>query len=131
MDLSGHDVYLNVAGGMRVKEPAADLAVILALASSFREAALPGAMAAWGEVGLAGELRPVTAGDRRVSEAAALGIKGVIVPLSKNAPASAKKPAALRMKEASTVREALAAAFAGAPPKATVPVRTVRVAQGA
>jgi DNA repair protein RadA/Sms len=131
VDLSGHDVYLNVAGGMRVKEPAADLAVLLALASSYRESPLPAAMAAWGEVGLAGELRPVTAGDRRVAEAAKLGIRGVIVPLSKSAPSSAKKPEALRMKEASTVREALAAAFAGAAPRPTVPTAARKAAQRA
>lgn len=113
IDLSGHDVYLNVAGGMRVKEPAADLAVLLALASAYRDVPLHASLAAWGEVGLAGELRPVVAGDRRLTEAAALGVMRAIVPASKRAPVVAKRAAALQAVEVSTVAEALAAAFSG------------------
>ena len=107
IDLSGHDVYLNVAGGMRIKEPAADLAVLLALASAFRDTPIATATAAWGEVGLGGELRPVTAGDRRISEAAALGIAQIIAPPSKTAK---KKSVNAHIIEATTVRDALVAA---------------------
>jgi len=113
VDLSGHDVYLNIAGGMRVKEPAADLAVILALASSFKNIPLSSGLAAWGEIGLGGELRPVTASDRRLAEAAALGVRTAIAPISKNAKFG-KRPAGIVLTESHTIREALVSAFAGA-----------------
>ena len=107
IDLGQYDVYVNVAGGMRVKEPAADLAVLLALASAYKDAPLPPMTAAWGEVGLGGELRPVTSGDRRALEAAALGVTRVIAPLSKG---TKKKPLNAQVIEVATVRDALAAA---------------------
>lgn len=108
VDLGQYDVYLNVAGGMRVKEPAADLAVLLALASAYRDVPLPAMTAAWGEAGLGGELRPVVAGDRRILEAASLGITRIIAPPSKGS--SKKRPANAQIVEATTVLAALAAA---------------------
>lgn len=79
------DVYLNVVGGVRVTETAADLAVLLAVLSSFRDRPLPGDLAAFGEVGLAGEIRPVPNGVDRIHEAEKHGFRRLIVP-SANAP---------------------------------------------
>jgi DNA repair protein RadA/Sms len=86
--LGGHDVYLNVAGGLRISEPAADLAVMLAIQSSLRAKPLPRGFIAFGEVGLAGEVRPAPRGQERLKEAAKLGFSIAIVPKA-NAP---KKP---------------------------------------
>lgn len=74
------DAYINVAGGLRISEPAADLAVILALASSFREKPLDAGMVAIGEVGLTGELRSVTRLEQRLREAARLGFERALIP---------------------------------------------------
>jgi DNA repair protein RadA/Sms len=83
--LFGHDVFLNVVGGLRVSETAADLAVLLAALSSFRDKPLPGELILFGEVGLAGEIRPVYNGEDRLREAAKHGFKRAIVPRA-NAP---------------------------------------------
>jgi len=82
------DVFLNVVGGVRVTEPAADLAVLLAALSSFRDRPLPIDLAAFGEVGLAGEIRPVPNGQDRLREALKHGFKRAIVPKA-NAPKQA------------------------------------------
>ncbi len=74
------DVFLNVVGGVRVTEPAADLPVLLAVLSSFRDRPLPAGLAAFGEVGLAGEIRPVPSGEERVREAAKHGFRRVLLP---------------------------------------------------
>jgi len=79
------DVFLNVVGGVRVTEPAADLAVLLAALSSFRDRSLPMDLATFGEVGLAGEIRPVPNGQDRLREALKHGFKRAIVPKA-NAP---------------------------------------------
>jgi len=79
------DVFLNVVGGVRVTETAADLPVLLAVLSSFRDAPLPEGVAAFGEVGLAGEIRPVPSGVDRLKEAAKHGYRRVVVPAA-NAP---------------------------------------------
>ena len=76
------DVFASVAGGIRVTEPAADLAVALAVASAATGAALPANLAAVGEVGLAGEVRQVTNMPRRLEEAARLGFDRAVVPAS-------------------------------------------------
>jgi DNA repair protein RadA/Sms len=76
------DVFASVAGGIRVTEPAADLAVALAVASAARGVALPANLAAVGEVGLAGEIRQVTHLPRRLEECARLGFAQVVVPAS-------------------------------------------------
>jgi len=83
--LFGHDVFLNVVGGLRVSETAADLAVLLAALSSFRDRPLPGELILFGEVGLAGEIRPVYNGEDRLREAAKHGFRRAIVPRA-NAP---------------------------------------------
>ncbi len=82
------DVFVNAVGGVRISEPAADLAVILAIQSSLRGRPLPRGFIAFGEVGLAGEVRPAPRGQERLKEAAKLGFSMAIVPKA-NAP---KKP---------------------------------------
>jgi DNA repair protein RadA/Sms len=79
------DVFVNAVGGVRIGEPAADLAVSLAVVSSFTDKAIPSKVAAFGEIGLAGEVRPATRGQERLKEAAKLGFEKVIVPKA-NAP---------------------------------------------
>ncbi|MCG9105985.1 DNA repair protein RadA [Laribacter hongkongensis] len=74
------DVFVNAVGGVRISEPAADLAVLLAIASSLRNRPLPAKMVVFGEVGLAGEVRPVQRGQERLKEAAKLGFTRAIVP---------------------------------------------------
>ncbi len=78
MSLSSHDVYVSTVGGIRVTEPGADLAIALAIASAFRDMALPVTLAAVGEISLAGEIRPASSGKQRVTEAKRLGFSTVI-----------------------------------------------------
>ncbi len=78
--LGTHDVYASVAGGLRIVEPAADLGIALAIASSFRNLAIPAPIAVFGELGLSGEVRAVGAADRREAEARKLGYTDVISP---------------------------------------------------
>jgi DNA repair protein RadA/Sms len=78
--LFDQDVFVNVVGGLRINEPAADLALALAIASSFQNIALPPDLAAVGEVGLSGELRAVGQLSRRLNEAVKLGFSRCIVP---------------------------------------------------
>ncbi len=78
--VSNCDTYINVVGGLKLEEPAADLPVILALASSFSDIPIGDGVAAFGEVGLAGELRSVSATELRLSEISRLGFKQCIVP---------------------------------------------------
>ena len=79
------DVFVNAVGGVRIQEPAADLAVLLAIVSSRRNRALPRGLVAFGEVGLAGEVRPAPRGQERLREAAKLGFSLAIIPKA-NAP---------------------------------------------
>jgi DNA repair protein RadA/Sms len=83
--MSDRDVYVNVVGGVRVTETAADLPLLLAVLSSCRDRALPGGLAAFGEVGLAGEVRPVPNGPDRLREIAKHGFARAVVPRA-NAP---------------------------------------------
>jgi DNA repair protein RadA/Sms len=80
--LSGHDVYLNVAGGLRIQEPAADLAAAAALVSSLVNAPLPADAVYFGEVSLSGAVRPVAQAAARLKEAAKLGFARAVVPQS-------------------------------------------------
>ena len=80
MLLGIQDVYLNAVGGFRLVEPAADLAVVLAVASSLRDRPLLQNMVAFGEVGLSGEIRPVPRVLQRVREAANLGFAAIMIP---------------------------------------------------
>ena len=74
------DVYVNVVGGVRISETAADLPVLLAALSSFRSRPLPSDLVVFGEIGLAGEVRPVANGEERLQESVKHGFKQAIVP---------------------------------------------------
>ena len=78
--LSGHDAYINVIGGLRLDETATDLAVVLAIASSFKDLPLGADLAAVGEVGLSGEVRSVSHLNQRLSEISRLGFKRCVIP---------------------------------------------------
>jgi DNA repair protein RadA/Sms len=78
MPLSGFDVYVSTVGGIRLTEPAADLAIALAVASARREKALDAHLAAIGEISLAGEIRAVSGAAQRAAEAARLGYTTVV-----------------------------------------------------
>jgi DNA repair protein RadA/Sms len=82
---SDQDVFVNAVGGVRITEPAADLAILLAVFSSFREQPLPEKLVVFGEVGLAGEVRPAPRGQDRLREAAKLGFRRALIPKA-NAP---------------------------------------------
>ena len=83
--LSDHDVFINVVGGMRVTETAADLPMLMALHSSYRDHPLSDKMVSFGEVGLSGEIRPVPDGEQRLREAAGHGYTTAVIPAA-NAP---------------------------------------------
>lgn len=87
INMSTQDIYVNVTGGMRLDEPAADLSVAVAIASSVRDFVIPSGTVAIGELGLAGEIRSVTAVDKRIKEAEKLGFKRIIIPAGNSAAA--------------------------------------------
>jgi DNA repair protein RadA/Sms len=80
LKLSLFDAYINVIGGLRLDEPGADLPVILAVASSYRDVSIPSGLVAIGEVGLTGEIRSVSNMNQRLQEVARLGFTKVIIP---------------------------------------------------
>ncbi|HET7932385.1 MAG TPA: DNA repair protein RadA [Rhodanobacteraceae bacterium] len=100
------DVFVNVVGGIRVQETAADLPVLLAVLSSFRDRALPEKTVAFGEVGLSGEVRPVPNGEERLKEAAHHGFRRAIVPLA-NAPKKTSRIGELEIVGVERLREAI------------------------
>jgi DNA repair protein RadA/Sms len=106
--LADYDVFANVVGGLSIGETAVDLPLALALVSSLRGVALPQTLAAFGELGLTGEVRPVAYGDERLRELAKQGFTRVILARD-NAPRAALP--GLKVHAVGTVREALAAAF--------------------
>jgi DNA repair protein RadA/Sms len=101
------DVFLNAVGGVKISEPAADLAVLLAIQSSIRNRALPKELIVFGEVGLAGEIRPCPRGQERLKEAAKLGFTIAIIPRA-NLPKS--KIPGLRVIPVERIDEAISAA---------------------
>src|SRR5216117_4094061 len=104
--LGSQDVFVNVAGGGRVTEPAADLGIVVAAASSYMDRPVPSDVLVVGEVGLTGEVRAVAGLELRLREAAALGFRRAVVPKN-SVPASGKSP--LDVRGVATVNEALAA----------------------
>ena len=80
LKLSAFDAYINVIGGLRLDEPGADLPVVLAVASSYRDKPINSSMAAIGEVGLTGEIRSVSQMNQRLTEVARLGFSCCIIP---------------------------------------------------
>jgi DNA repair protein RadA/Sms len=81
LSVGANDIYLNIAGGLRIVEPAADLAVAAALVSALTEAPVPAETVVFGEIGLSGRVRPVAHADARLKEAAKLGFAEAWVPL--------------------------------------------------
>jgi DNA repair protein RadA/Sms len=110
LNLTGHDVYVNVAGGLRIEEPASDLAVAAALASSLRERPVRSGTVLAGELSLSGRLRPAGHADRRLGEARRIGFERLVTgPLREHGRAQ-KSPEGLL--SAPDVRQALALALA-------------------
>lgn len=105
LPVSGCDAYINVIGGLFLDEPAADLAIILAIASSFKDKPLGADLAALGEVGLSGEIRSVSAANQRLSEIARLGFKRCLIPA--HIKGEVHKPQGLELLPAKNIRDAL------------------------
>lgn len=98
------DAFVNTIGGVEAKDPSVDVAICLALASAKADKALPENLVAWGEVGLAGELRPVGRLEARLKEAVRLGFKAALIPAQKEV---IKVPAGIQIMQAATLREAI------------------------
>jgi len=107
--LGDQDVFINVVGGLRIDEPAADFAVAAAIASSYRDKAVRPEVALIGEVGLSGELRRVAQLPARLREAAKLGFKSAIIP--QNTGQSQKLPTGMEILQARSLKQALALAL--------------------
>jgi DNA repair protein RadA/Sms len=110
LKLGNQDIIANVTGGLKVGEPAADLGIALAIASSARDVAVDPGLVVVGEVGLSGELRAVSQLDRRVAEAARLGFERCLVPKTG---ASILAPKKIKLVPASTLREAIRVGLVG------------------
>jgi DNA repair protein RadA/Sms len=110
--LLGDDVYVNVAGGMTVDEPAADLSIVAAVASSVQNRAVGSTTAMFGEVGLGGEVRAITQTGLRVREAARMGFERCVLPLANADLPKSERPAQLELVGVRTVDEALQALLA-------------------
>jgi DNA repair protein RadA/Sms len=102
VSLGSADVFVNVAGGLRIDEPGADLGIALAIASAARNARLRPSIACFGEIGLTGRLRPATQADRRLAECAKLGLSEAIVP------EGTQSHGKIRLTAASSLRQAIA-----------------------
>jgi DNA repair protein RadA/Sms len=105
------DVFVNVAGGVRIDEPGADVAVALAIASAARRVPVRDGTAAFGEIGLTGRLRPAAQAERRLEECAKLGLREIVAP-----PSTPERPG-LRVTAAGTLRQALRAGLEAAEPE--------------
>jgi DNA repair protein RadA/Sms len=103
LSLGSQDIMVNVAGGLKVSEPAADLGIALAIASSLRGTAIDQNLVAIGELGLSGELRAVPHLERRLNEAAKLGFKRCLLPTTTKSDA----PQEMELIAVASVREAL------------------------
>ena len=80
INLSNQDIFVNVVGGMKINDPSCDLGILMAIASSFLQKAIPSNTCYIGEVGLSGEIRSVSQLDKRIKEAKKLGFKNVVTP---------------------------------------------------
>ena len=105
--LGTYDAYVNIAGGLRVDEPAADAGIVCALASCYRNVPLASDIMVMGEVGLAGEMRAISHVDRRMAEAHRQGFKGCVMPAANKK--KAKPPGDFRVLGASNINEMLGA----------------------
>jgi DNA repair protein RadA/Sms len=106
LSLAGQDIFTNVIGGIRIDEPAIDLATALAIASSLKERPVDERTVAIGEIGLSGEVRAISQLERRLSEASRLGFRRAIVPANLGR-RSGELPAGIEILRAATVREAV------------------------
>ncbi|MBO42896.1 MAG: DNA repair protein RadA [Rhodospirillaceae bacterium] len=104
LQFAGNDVYLNVAGGLRISEPAADLAVAAALISSLTGEPMPENMIVFGEIGLSGEIRPVGQADTRLKEAEKLGFEAALTPPKSQKSGRKKTTASLQVNEINNLR---------------------------
>lgn len=111
LKVSTCDAYMNIIGGLTLDEPAADLAAILALASSYLDKPIPGDLAAIGEVGLTGELRAVNNLEQRLSEVRRLGFSTCIIPRRRGKGTSPRAQEGLRVLECGNIGEAIRAAL--------------------
>ncbi len=102
--MGGDDIFVNVVGGLRIAETSADVPVTIAAVSSFRDRPCMDSMIAFGEIGLAGEVRPVRFGTERIAEAAKQGFQNAIVPAA-NVPR--RKIRGIDVTGVATVRDAL------------------------
>ena len=109
VSLFNQDVYVNVAGGLELSEPAADLPLCAAVASSVRDACVPADWAVIGEVGLAGEIRAVSQAERRLAECARLGFTAAVIPRENTK--HLRAPEGMRVYGVETLAEALAILF--------------------
>ena len=109
MKLSAFDAYINVIGGLRLDEPAADLPIVLAIASSYREVAIADDLVAIGEVGLTGEIRAVSHMNQRLAEVSRLGFKRCIIP--RNGSEKLDIPEGLSLLRVRNLREAIETAM--------------------
>lgn len=105
LQIAGCDAYVNLTGGMKITEPAIDLGIVLAIASSFKNIALDAKLVAFGEVGLSGEVRSVSMAKQRVNEAQKLGFETCIVP--KSCAADCRKDTNIKVIGVDSVQEAL------------------------
>lgn len=107
IDMGQHDAYINVIGGMKIREPGADLAVLLSLTSAYGNIPVSEATAVWGEIGLGGEIRSAPSADKRLMEARRLGIRHVITSLPRSG--KVRPPDGLRVTDVKTVKDAMRA----------------------
>lgn len=107
--LGAKDVFLNIAGGLRVDDPAIDLAVVCAVMSSNADIAIPNTICLAAEVGLSGEIRPVNRLEQRISEAEKLGFEKIIIAKSKTKIATSKH--AIEIVEAGKIEEVVRVIF--------------------
>lgn len=107
----GQDVYVNVAGGLQIEEPAADLGVVAAVVSGLKNKAIPRDVAVFGEVGLSGEIRSVGLPLARIKEAQSLGFETVILPQGNAAALEKEKPGGIQLLGVENVQQALKALF--------------------
>ncbi len=111
LPLFREDIFINIAGGLQIDEPSADLAILMAVTSSFRNTPIPSDLVIFGEVGLAGEIRGVSNSETRVKEAKKLGFKRVILPASNSS--GIKKNNDIRLTGVNSLEEAILKVFNG------------------
>jgi DNA repair protein RadA/Sms len=119
LQIGARDIYLNVAGGLRISEPAADLAVAAALVSALTLEPMPADTVVFGEIGLSGEVRPVGQAEARLKEAAKLGFSTAVTPArraSRPAPGKGSDVNGIALRELAHLRQ-LVAMFEDAAPR--------------